>query len=96
MKPALVRLLSSMKFWTTVLGFVATSCGAWIARHGFDMSDENVRQVARYIAGGFGLLLGMQGLQDHGKEAARLKGPAIEGVGGDVNVTVAKQEEVTP
>lgn len=89
MKIALIRLLSSMKLWTTVLGIVATWSGAWLARHGFDMSDAHVEQVAQYMAIGFGLLLGAQGLQDHGKSAAVAKGPTIEGVGGDVSVTVA-------
>ncbi len=86
LKPPFVRLLSSMKFWTLVIGAVVTPFAAWLARHGFDMNDEHVAKVAQYLAGGFAILLGMQGLADHGKEAAKLKGPTVEGVGGDVTV----------
>ena len=93
MKLALFRLLSSMKFWTVVIGIVATWSSAWLARHGFDMSDKHVAQVAEYMAIGFGLLLGAQGAQDFGKEAAKVTGPSVGGVGGDVNLTVVKTPE---
>jgi len=93
LKSPFTRLLSSMKFWTVVIGTVATWFSAWLARHGFDMTDAHVEQVAKYVAYGFGILLAGQGLADHGKEAAKLKGPTVEGVAGDVNVTT---NQVTP
>jgi hypothetical protein len=64
MKEAITRLLSSMKFWTMVLG-VVTSLGA---KYGFNV-DTNVYWS---IVGLFGFLLGAQGLTDHGKEAAKI------------------------
>jgi hypothetical protein len=64
MKSALIRLVSSMKFWTVVFGLV-TSLGA---KYGVHVSAE----VYWTIVGAFGLLIGAQGLQDHGKEAAKI------------------------
>lgn len=64
LKPPFVRLLSSMKFWTTVIGLTA----AWLAKRGIvlpaDMADE--------IALGFALLLGGQAATDVGKAKAEL------------------------
>jgi hypothetical protein len=65
MKTALLRLLSSMKFWTLLLGLV-TSLGA---RYGFDVDPE----VYWSIVGLTGLLLGAQGLTDHGKSKAEIE-----------------------
>lgn len=99
-KEAWIRMLASMKFWTMVLGLILTPCSALLAKHGFEVSDENVRLIAELVAGGFAILLGMQGLADHGKEAARLKGSSIEGVGGNVTVVTAapasKPEDMPP
>lgn len=67
MKDAIIRLLSSMKFWTVVLGLL-TSFGA---KYGFKVDPD----MFWAIVGLFGLLLGAQGLQDHGKEAAKAQIP---------------------
>lgn len=64
MKDAIIRLLSSMKFWTVILGIV-TALGA---KYGINVDPE----VYWSIVGLFGLLLGAQGLADHGKEAAKV------------------------
>lgn len=63
-KEAVVRLLSSMKFWTMVLGII-TALGA---KYGFKVDPE----IYWSIVGLFGLLIGAQGLTDHGKEAAKI------------------------
>ena len=62
MKQALLRLVSSMKFWTLILGLI-TSLGA---KYGFQVDPE----VFWSIVGLFGLLIGAQGLTDQGKTAA--------------------------
>jgi hypothetical protein len=89
MKDAIVRLLSSMKFWTTFLGIV-TAIGA---KYGFKVDPE----VYYSIVGLFGLLLGAQGLTDHGKEAAKIAAanpvaPTTTVV--DNSTTVTTKEEV--
>lgn len=61
-KDALTRLLSSMKFWTMVLGLAAT----FLAKYGIKTDAS----TAEMVAAGFGILLGAQGLTDHGKAAA--------------------------
>jgi hypothetical protein len=62
MKEALLRLVSSMKFWTLILGLLV-SLGA---KYGFEVDPE----VYWAIVGLFGFLLGAQGLTDQGKTAA--------------------------
>lgn len=62
-KAALTRLLSSMKFWTMILGFAAT----FLAKYGIKTDAA----TAEMIAVGFGILLGAQGLTDHGKAAVQ-------------------------
>ncbi len=56
--------MSSMKFWTMILGMV-TAIGA---KYGFKVDPETYWS----IVGLFGLLIGAQGLTDHGKEAAKI------------------------
>jgi len=51
-----------MKFWTMILGFV-TALGV---KYGFKVDPD----VFWSVVGLFGLLIGAQGLTDHGKEAA--------------------------
>lgn len=65
MKTALLRLFSSMKFWTLLLGLV-TSLGA---KHGLEVDAQTYWS----IVGLFGLLLGVQGLNDHGKAKAEIE-----------------------
>jgi len=64
MKDALLRLISSMKFWTAVLGIV-TALGA---KYGLKVDAD----LYWSIVGMFGVLLGAQGLTDHGKVAAQI------------------------
>lgn len=72
LKPPLVRMLSSLKFWTVVFGVLTTQA----AKYGLEVDE----QTYWTIVGFFGLLLGGQGLADHGKEAAKSKPPiATEG-----------------
>ncbi len=85
LKPPLTRTFSSLKFWTVVLGLVSSQA----AKYGLEVDEATYWTVVGF----FGVLLGAQGLQDHGKEAAKLKGPTVEGVGGDVNLTVTKAPE---
>lgn len=70
MKTALLRLLSSMKFWTLLLGIV-TSLGA---KYGLEVDPE----VYWSIVGLFGLLIGAQGLNDHGKAKAEIETRSIQ------------------
>jgi hypothetical protein len=62
MKNALVRLLSSMKFWTMVAGLL-TTLGA---KYGFEVEQSTVLMIGTMFA----ILLGTQGLADIGKAAA--------------------------
>jgi uncharacterized membrane protein YfbV (UPF0208 family) len=60
---ALKRLASSMKFWTAVIALIAI----FAARYGFEISE----QMTALVGAIFAVLLGGQGLADHGKEAAK-------------------------
>lgn len=64
MKDALIRLASSMKFWTAVIALIAV----FAAKYGFQVSDEMTALVGVI----FSVLLGGQGLADHGKSAAEI------------------------
>lgn len=68
MKEALFRLVSSMKFWTVILG-LSTAVGA---KFGLKVDPD----IYWSIVGLFGLLIGAQGLTDHGKEAAKITAAA--------------------
>lgn len=70
MKEALSKILGSAKFWTTIIGSVLTAGASLIAKHGLEVSDDAVRQVAITISGLFVVLLGAQGATDFGKNAA--------------------------
>lgn len=78
MKTALVALLESKKVWTTIIGLFATFFGAWLAKHGFDLSDAHTEKVAEGITALFTMLLAGQALADHGKEKAKIEqGPPL-------------------
>lgn len=68
MKDAIVRLFSSMKFWTAVLGLV-TAIGA---KAGFNVDPEVFWGIVGVI---MAVIVG-QGLTDHGKEAAKITAAA--------------------
>jgi hypothetical protein len=70
MKTALLRLFSSMKFWTLLLG-LGTSLGA---KYGLNVDPETYWSMV----GLFGLLLGVQGLNDHGKAKAEIETRSIQ------------------
>lgn len=72
MKEALAKLFSSAKVWTAILGMLATAGASLLARYGLELSTEAIQQIAITVAGFFGILLGAQGLADHGKAAAQL------------------------
>lgn len=59
MKDALIRLLSSMKFWTAVIALIAV----FAARYGFEISE----QMTALVAAVFTVLIGAQGAADLGK-----------------------------
>lgn len=86
MKDAIIRLLSSMKFWTTILGVVS----ALGAKYGFNVDPDGYWS----IVGLFGLLLGAQGLTDHGKEAAKVTAGSTLNpyAASDPTVTITKEE----
>lgn len=67
MKEALTRLLSSSKFWTLVIGLA----GALGARYGFAVDTDTMWMIAGLV----GVLLGAQGLNDHGKGAVLAAAP---------------------
>lgn len=71
MKAALIRFFSSLKVWTTLLGLTVLALAHW----GINV-DANTQAE---IAGLFAVLLGAQGLADHGKEAALInaKNPPV-------------------
>lgn len=83
MRDAIIRLLSSMKLWTVVLG-IASALGA---KYGIRVDPD----VYWSIVGLFGLLLGAQGLTDHGKEAAKATASASTALGA-LAVIVPKEE----
>lgn len=105
MKTALTALLESKKFWTTIIGIITTAFGAWLAKHGFDMSDAHTAQVAQYLSLGFLTLLGGQAATDFGKEKAKLETArdvayldapatkAAEGNGLDVKLADASKQD---
>lgn len=76
MKEALQRLLTSMKFWTTLIGLIVTAGSSWLAKYGLELSDETVQQIAVTVAGFFGLLLAGQAATDHGKAKAQTQAEA--------------------
>lgn len=78
MKDAIIRLLSSMKFWTAVLGLV-TAIGA---KAGFNVDPEVFWAIVGVITS---VIIG-QGLADHGKEAAKITAAAAQAT------TVLKEE----
>jgi len=86
MKTAFIRLVESMKFWTTVIAIIVTLFGTWLAKHGFDLSEQHTTQVAEVIALFFTMLLGGQALTDAGKEKAKIVAatPRIEAISGQV------------
>ena len=62
MKDAFVRLLSSAKFWTAIIALISV----FTAKYGFEISNE----MTALMGAIFAVLLGGQGLTDHGKAAA--------------------------
>lgn len=68
-KLPLVRLLSSMKFWTVILAVVTTQA----AKHGFEVDPTTYWT----IVGLFTALLTGQALQDHGKERAKVEADMV-------------------
>ena len=68
MKDAIIRLLSSMKFWTAVLGLL-TAIGAKV---GFNVDPEVFWAIVGVVTS---VIIG-QGLTDHGKEAAKITAAA--------------------
>jgi uncharacterized membrane protein len=75
---AIKSLLQSRKFWTTIIGGVATAAASLLASYGLELSDAAVQQIAGTIAIMFTVLVGAQGLADHGKEAAKTTGEATK------------------
>lgn len=65
MRAVLVRMLTSLKFWTTMFGIAAT----YLAKKGVILDPE----MAQYVAGFFGLLLAGQAATDHGKAKAEIE-----------------------
>lgn len=65
LKMPLCRMLSSLKFWTVIVGTLST----YLAKKDIVLDPE----MAKYVAGFFALLLAGQGLQDHGKERAKVE-----------------------
>jgi len=70
MKNALSRLLSSAKFWTAILGMIATAGASLFARYGLEASTEAIQQLAGTMALIVSVLLHAQGQTDAGKNAA--------------------------
>lgn len=68
MKQTIIDLLSSKKFITALVG-VAVAIGA---RYGLDLDPALVAA----ILGLFAVVIGGQGLADHGKEAAQVEADA--------------------
>ncbi len=73
MKAALARLLGSAKFWTAIIGLCVTAGASLFARYGIEVSTEAVQQTAGTVALIFSILIGAQGIADHGKSAAEIK-----------------------
>lgn len=68
MKEAIIRLVSSMKVWTAILGLV-TAVGV---KAGFNVDPEVFWAIVGVLTA---VILG-QGLTDHGKEAAKITAAA--------------------
>ena len=68
MKDALLRLFSSMKFWTTIAALLATLG----AKYGFSVDQTTVLMIGTLFA----ILLGAQGLTDMGKGRATVQAEA--------------------
>ena len=64
------RLITSMKFWTMILGGVATAGGTLLAKYGLSLSDAAIQQIAGSIVILFSILVHAQGQTDLGKNAA--------------------------
>lgn len=71
MKDALTRLLSSAKFWTAIIALISV----FAAKYGFEISD----QMTTLMSVIFAVLLGGQGLTDHGKAAALINATKTPG-----------------
>ena len=67
---ALKSLLESAKVWTLLIGLSAT----FLAKYGIHVDDA----TAQLIAGGFAILLGAQGMADHGKAAALINAKSAQ------------------
>lgn len=77
-KAPLARQLTSMKVWTVIIWMTLTPSSAWLASHGFELSDETVGKIAGYMTIIFGILLGTQGLADHGKAKAEIESRNVQ------------------
>lgn len=86
LKDVLVRMLTSLKFWTTILGISAT----YLAKKGIVLDPA----MAEYVAGFFGLLLAGQAAADHGKEKAKIE--AARDIAYMDAPATAKVDEPTP
>jgi len=76
MKEALLRMLSSMKVWTAIIGGLVTAGGSWLAKHQLEVSDTAIQQFAATCALIVGILIHAQGKADAGKVAAQITADA--------------------
>jgi len=73
----LKRLLSSAKFWTMIIGGIATAGATLLAKYGLEVSDAAISQIAITVSGLFAVLVHAQGQADQGKNAVpKLEAPA--------------------
>ncbi len=72
----LKRLFMSMKVWTVILWMVLTPFTAYFAKVGWELSDTTVQKIAEFMTLIFGILLGVQGATDLGKEKEKEKAKA--------------------
>lgn len=98
MKNALLSMLSSVKFWTQIIGLIINASASLLAKYGIGVSDATVMQISITIAGLFGALGLAQGATDHGKAAAQIAATTttktvVEPPG---TVVETKTPEVTP
>lgn len=63
------RMLTSTKFWTAIIGGLATAGASLFAKYGLEVSDEAVQQVAGSVTLLFSVLIHAQGQADLGKNA---------------------------
>ncbi len=70
MKNALLRIITSAKVWTALIGMVVTALATVFARYGLEVSTEAVQQLAGTMALIVGVLIHAQGQADAGKNAA--------------------------